>query len=97
MINSSSYKVTPRTATVGVGTADPGAYEAIMAAVATNNIDHVRSVASALAAGAAPEGAPAAAEGVPAEGAPAPVAPEGTPAGEAPAPEQAEPAQEPVQ
>lgn len=88
MINSSSYKVTPRTATVGVNTADPAAYEQIMAAIATNNIDHVRNVATALAAGAAPP-----AEGAPAEGAPVPA--EGTPAGEAPAP--AAPEQAPVE
>lgn len=93
MINSSSYKVTPRTATVGVNTADPAAYEQIMAAIATNNIDHVRNVATALAAGAAPpaEGAPAEGAPVPAEGIPT----EGTPAGEAPAP--AAPEQAPVE
>lgn len=97
MINSSSYKVTPRTATVGVGTADPAAYEEIMAAIATNNIDHVRNVAAALAAAAAPpaegtpvEGAPAPAEGTPTEAAPA----EGAPA---PAPVEAPPVEEPAQ
>lgn len=86
-INSSSYKVAPRTATVGVSTADPNAYNAIMAAIATNNIDHVKSVASALAAGAAPPEAPADPAAQPADPAaqpadPAaqpPAAPEGTP------------------
>lgn len=53
-INSSSYKMVPRTATVGVSTADPNAYNAIMAAIATNSIDHVKNVAAALAAGEAP-------------------------------------------
>ena len=53
-INSSSYKVTPRTATVGVATSDPNAYNQIMAAIATNSIDHVKNVAAALAAGEVP-------------------------------------------
>lgn len=70
-VNSSSYQVTPRTATVGVATADPNAYNEIMAAIATNNIDHVKNVAAALAAAAAP---PAAEAPAPAEGA-APAAP----------------------
>lgn len=47
-INSSSYKMVPRTATVGVVTTDPNAYNEIMAAISTNNIDHVRNVAAAL-------------------------------------------------
>ncbi len=103
MINSSSYKVTPRTATVGVGTADPSVYEQIMAAVATNNIDHVRGVASALAAGEAPPAPPAEAvpaEGTPAEGAPAEGAPAPAPdaaAQPAPAPAEGAPAEAPVQ
>ena len=77
-INSSNYQVAPRTATVGVATADPNAYNEIMAAIATNSIDHVKNVAAALAAAAAPppaEGAqpPAGAPAQPpAEGAPAP-------------------------
>lgn len=57
-INSSSYKVAPRTATVGVSTPDPNVYNVIMAAIATNNIDHVKNVATALAAGTAPPEAP---------------------------------------
>lgn len=52
MVNSSTYKMVPRSATVGVATSDPNAYNEIMAAIATNNIDHVRNVAAALAAGA---------------------------------------------
>lgn len=54
MINSSTYTMAPRTATVGVATADPNAYNEIMAAISTNNIDHVKNVAAALAAAAAP-------------------------------------------
>ena len=76
MINSSSYQVAPRTATVGVATGDPNAYNEIMAAIATNNIDHVKNVATALAAAAAPpDEAPAAppAEAPPAEAPPAEV------------------------
>lgn len=88
MVNSSSYKATPRTATVGVATGDPNVYNEIMAAVSTNNIDHVKNVAAALAAIAAPpavqtsEGgaaptAPAPEGGaVPAEAAPAPASQE---------------------
>lgn len=54
MVNSSSYKMAPRSATVGIATADPNAYNEIMAAISTNNIDHVKNVAAALAAAAAP-------------------------------------------
>lgn len=72
-INSSSYQMVPRYATVGVATADPNAYNEIMAAIATNNIDHVKNVAAALAAAAAPP---------PAEGA-APADPAAVPAPEA--------------
>lgn len=54
MVNSSVYKVAPRSATVGIATADPNAYNEIMAAISTNNIDHVKNVAAALAAAAAP-------------------------------------------
>ena len=51
-INSSSYMQAPRSATVGVSTADPGAYNAIMAAIATNSIDEVKAVAGAYNAAA---------------------------------------------
>lgn len=81
-INSSNYQVAPRTATVGVATADPNAHAEIMAAISTNNIDHVKNVAAALAAAAAP---PAAETPIqpPAEGAPpAPAPAENAPAGE---------------
>ena len=84
-INSSTYQAAPRTATVGVATADPNAHAEIMAAISTNNIDHVKNVAAALAAAAAPP----AAEGEvppPAEGA-APV----------PAPAESVPVEEPAE
>lgn len=58
MINSSSYKMVPRSATVGIATEDPNVYNEIMAAISTNNIDHVKNVAAALAAAAAPPAPP---------------------------------------
>lgn len=81
-VNSSSYKVAPRTATVGIATDDPNAYNEIMAAIATNNIDHVKNVAAALAAAAAPPAAETPAQ-TPTEGAaavPAESTPEQAPA-----------------
>ena len=51
-VNSSSYMKAPRSATVGVATADPGAYNAIMAAVETGSIDEVKAVAGAYRAAA---------------------------------------------
>lgn len=65
-VNSSSYQVAPRSATVGVATQDPNAYNEIMAAISTNNIDHVKNVAAALAAAAASpaEGTQPPAEGI---------------------------------
>ena len=68
-INSSNYKMVPRTAIVGVATADPNAYNEVMAAVGTGNIQHVQNVAAywaALAPQPVPE-APAPAEPVPAQ------------------------------
>lgn len=47
-VNSSNYTMVPRTATVGVATDDPAAYEQIMAAIATGSLDHVRNVISGL-------------------------------------------------
>ena len=38
----------PRSATVGTATSDPQAYEEIMAAISTANIDHVKNVAAAI-------------------------------------------------
>lgn len=49
-VNSSNYKVSPRSATVGTATADPNAYNEIMAAIGTANIDHVRNVIGILTA-----------------------------------------------
>lgn len=47
-VNKSSYKMTPRYATVGVSTADPNAYNEIMAAIGTSSIDHVQNVIAIL-------------------------------------------------
>ena len=90
-VNSSSYMKAPRSATVGIGTQDEGAYNAIMAAVATNSIDEVKAVAGAYKAAADAQAAEAAAAQAAAE-APAAPAPE-TPA--APAPEAPQPQPEP--
>lgn len=48
LVNTSSYKMTPRYATVGVATADPNAKNEIMAAIGTSSIDHVRNVIAIL-------------------------------------------------
>lgn len=48
VINSSSYKMTPRSAVVGVATSDPNVYNEIMAAIATNDVTHVRNIAALL-------------------------------------------------
>lgn len=74
IVNSSSYKMVPRSATVGVATADPNAYNEIMAAISTNNIDHVKNVAAALAAAAAPPEAPDPQAAAPGQTEPAPAA-----------------------
>lgn len=58
-VNSSSYKMVPRSATVGTATADPQAYEEIMAAIGTANIDHVKNVIAILTAPAPAEEQPA--------------------------------------
>lgn len=49
-VNSSSYKMVPRSGTVGTATEDPYAYEEIMAAIGTGNLDHVRNVIGMLTA-----------------------------------------------
>ena len=49
-VNSSSYKMTPRSATVGVATSDPNAYNEIQAAIGTGSIDHVKNVIALLTA-----------------------------------------------
>ncbi|MCM1387693.1 MAG: VanW family protein [Bacillus sp. (in: Bacteria)] len=51
-VNSSSYNKSPRSATVGIATPDPEAYNNIMAAIATNSIDQVKAVAGAYQAAA---------------------------------------------
>lgn len=55
LVNSSTYKMTPRYATVGVATADPNAYNEIMAAIGTANIDHVQNVIAILTAPPVPQ------------------------------------------
>lgn len=50
-VNSSSYMKAPRSANVGVATEDPGAYNAIMAAVASGSVDQVKAVSSAYRGG----------------------------------------------
>ena len=49
-VNSSNYKMVPRSATVGTATADPNAYNEIMAAIGTNSIDHINNVIAILTA-----------------------------------------------
>ncbi len=49
-VNSSSYKMVPRSAVVGTATEDPGAYEEIMAAIGTGNVNHVKDVLAILLA-----------------------------------------------
>ncbi len=68
-INSSSYMKAPRSATVGISTTDEGAYNAIMAAVATNSVDEVKAVAGAYKAAADAAAAQAAADAAAAEAA----------------------------
>ena len=59
----------PRSATVGISTTDEGAYNAIMAAVATNSVDEVKAVAGAYKAAADAAAAQAAADAAAAEAA----------------------------
>ena len=47
-INYSSYSMSPRTAVVGVNTANPQRQAEIMAAIGTGSIDHVRGIAAQL-------------------------------------------------
>ena len=47
-VNSSSYSMSPRTAIVGVATANPQRQAEILAACGTNNIEHVKGVAAVL-------------------------------------------------
>ena len=88
-VNSSSYNKSPRNATVGTATADPEAYNAIMAAIATNSVDQVKAVAgayqaqadAAAAQAAAAQEAAAQAQQQPAEQTPPPAPPEPAPEG----------------
>ena len=50
-VNSSTYKKSPRSATVGTATGDPVIAAEIHAAIGTNNIEHVKMRAAQLAAG----------------------------------------------
>ncbi len=47
-VNKSNYKMSPRSATVGVATADPNAYNEMQAAIGTGSIDHVKNVIALL-------------------------------------------------
>ena len=49
-VNSSSYKMVPRSATVGIATEDPRAYEEIIAAIGTGDVNHVKDVLAILLA-----------------------------------------------
>ncbi len=50
LVNSSNYKMTPRSATVGVMTTDSWAYNEIMAAISTSNVDHVNNIVNMIMA-----------------------------------------------
>lgn len=52
-VNSSSYKMVPRSATVGTATSDPAVHDQIVAAIGTGSIDHVKNVIAALTSQAA--------------------------------------------
>lgn len=54
VVNKSTYKMVPRTVSVGVATDNPDAYNQIQAAIATGSIDHVCAVAGSIAAQLAP-------------------------------------------
>ncbi len=48
VVNTSNYRMTPRSATVGVATADPVALNEMQAAIGTGSIDHVKNVIALL-------------------------------------------------
>ena len=50
-ISHNTYKMTCRSATVGVSTSDPVAYDLIQAAIATGSVDHAKAVAAQIASG----------------------------------------------
>jgi vancomycin resistance protein YoaR len=58
-VNSSNYKMVPKSATVGVATGDPAAYNEMLAAIGTGSIDHVKNVINILVAQAQTAAAPA--------------------------------------
>lgn len=49
-VNTSTYKMSPRSATVGTATDNPAAYEQIMAAINSGSLDQVKAVVAALTA-----------------------------------------------
>jgi len=49
-VNYSSYKMSPRYATVGVATGDPNAQNEMLAAIGTGSLDHVKNVIALLTA-----------------------------------------------
>lgn len=49
-VNKSTYKMAPRSATVGIATDNPQALEEIKAAIGTGSIDHVKNVIALLTA-----------------------------------------------
>ncbi len=51
VINSSKYKMVPRSASVGTATSDSNAHNEIMAAIGTGSIEHVRNVIAILQSG----------------------------------------------
>lgn len=59
-VNSSSYAMSPRTAVVGINTANPQRQAEILAAIGTGNIEHVRGIAAQLYAQEVAEAAAAA-------------------------------------
>ena len=50
IVNSSSYKMVPRTITVGISTENADAYNQVQAAIASGSIDQVKAVSDAWAA-----------------------------------------------
>ncbi len=52
-VNSSTYKMSPRSATVGTATSDATAYATLMAAIETASIDHIKNVIAQLTTSAA--------------------------------------------
>lgn len=83
-ISHDTYKMTSRSATVGIATGDPTTYSVMEAAIATGNVDYVRAVVYQLATGTYAGPIPGAEQSVPADAEPAgtdPAAPEGENAG----------------